>query len=282
MKQENIKFDLPQLSLNLKNVRLGKEHSTRDKHFHKAVELVRVEQGSILCHVDDVIHTLTRNEILLVNSGTIHKLECTKHATITYIQINIDKYSNQFLAYGNYMDRFLKSNHAKKLCIFHGENELSSIFDNIKHEFEQKSFCYEEYIKAYIFMLVAFMRRNQLLSDINSLCDRKKLTQLSPVIQYIDENYSTKLSLQELSDIINSDKYRLCRLFKGATGFTIFEYINFVRLLCAEEMLIKSQKNVSEIAFECGFASIQYFNRMFKESRGYTPRLYRKMFSELF
>jgi len=280
MERENIKYAIPKLALFLRTIKINAHSHTLGVHFHKEVELVRVQEGEVVCCIENDEHVLGKDDIILINSSVVHKLMCSSRATITYMQIDLDKYSEQFAAYGGYLDKFLKNNNAEKFAITHGRNELISIFDNIQKEFEEKNFCYNEYIKGYIYNLVAFMRRHLLLSDANTLCDASKLPELLPVVQYINGNYHTKLSLDELGKIIKSDRFRLCRLFKAATHSTLFEYINFVRLLSAEEMLIHSQKNIGEIAFECGFASIQYFNRVFKENRGYTPGTFRKMFAE--
>ncbi len=280
MKQENITYDIPKLALFLKTIPIDANSSTRGVHFHKAIELVRVHEGEIVCCIENDEHVLSKDDIILINSSTMHRLMSSSRAIVTYMQINLEKYLEQKTAYGSYLDKFIKSNTAEKFAIAHGQNELTLIFDKIKKEFEEKNFCYDDYIRGYIYNLVAFMRRNALLSDVSSLCDAGKLTELSPVVEYIDKNYGTKLSLESLAELIKSDRFRLCRLFKAATHSTLFEYINFVRLLSAEEMLIKSHKSISEIAFECGFASIQYFNRVFKENRGYTPGTFRKMFAE--
>ncbi len=280
MKQENIIYDIPKLGFFLKTIKAGMNSNMRGVHFHKAVELVRVLEGEILCRIEEDELALGKDDIILINSSTVHQLMCKSHAVVTYLQINLEKYTEQTTAYGSYLDKFIKSNTAEKFAIMHGQNELSSVFEKIKIEFEEKKFCYNEYIKAHIYALVAFMRRNYLLSDVSILCDSGRLFELAPVVEHIDNNFHTKLSLDELAAIIKSDRFRLCRLFKAATNATLFEYINFVRLLSAEEMLLQSQKNIGEIAFECGFASIQYFNRVFKESRGYTPGVFKKMFSE--
>ena len=276
--QENIIFGMPVIAMNLKTISMDKYGNPRGIHFHKAVELVQVNEGEIVCHIDNDEILLKCNDILLINSGVIHKLVFNSLAGVTYIQIDLDKYLELSPSYSGYLNKFIMNSTAKKFLLLQEENELTTIFGNIKKEFEEKKFCYKDYIRTYIYGLVAFMKRNFLLSDLNTLCDGNKLTELVPVVEYIDKNYNTKFSLDMLGEIINCDRFRLCRLFKAATHLTLFEYINFVRILSAEEMLIKSRKNISEIAFDCGFSSIQYFNRVFKESRGYSPMLYKKLF----
>ncbi len=279
--QENITFSMPTAALFLNTKHVDQDSTLRGIHFHKAIELVQVHKGELIGYIDDESYHLDCQDILLINSGVMHRLVCNRSASFTYIQIDMDKYIEQRTLWGGYLDKFITNHTSKKCLLLHGENELITIFNNIKREFEEKNFCYDEYIKAYIYTLMAFMRRNVLVSDANSFCDRRKLTELAPVIQYIDANYNTKLSLDQLAEMINSDRFRLCHMFKAATRSTLFEYINFVRIQSAEDMLIKSQKNISEIAFDCGFASIQYFNRVFKESRGYTPGVYKKSFQNM-
>ena len=280
MQRENIVFQLPSLSVNLTTLNMRPRGVYRDMHFHRAVEFVRVHKGEVVCHTKSTACTITNHDILIINSGVVHKLSSNTDAEVTYVQINIDKYVNSLSNSGAYIDRFIESTASEDFRVLPCDNELSAILDNIKKEFEKKDRFYEEYIKAHAFMLVAFLRRNCLLSDINTICDHKKVALIEPVIKYIDENFSGKLTLDELAARINISRFQLCRLFKEATGSTVFDYINFVRLYHAEEMLINSEKTVSEIAFDCGFASIQYFNRAFKAYNGFAPSIYKKQFSE--
>lgn len=72
-----------------------------------------------------------------------------------------------------------------------------------------------------------------------------------------------------------SGRNYLCKLFKRATDMTLTDYINYVRVRRAAEMLRTTDRNSMEIAYACGFASQQYFNRIFKREFGQTPKAYR-------
>lgn len=98
-----------------------------------------------------------------------------------------------------------------------------------------------------------------------------------PIISYISENYQKKITLDDLCEVSNFSKFYLCKLFKKSLGVSTTEYINFVRCANAEQQILNSDKNISEIVYESGFASTQYFNRMFKLYYGYTPTAYKKM-----
>ena len=66
----------------------------------------------------------------------------------------------------------------------------------------------------------------------------------------------------------------ICKTFKKATGQTLVDYINFVRLQKARALLTAGDSNIAQVAFSCGFSSVQYFNRVFKNYYACTPSVY--------
>jgi len=99
-----------------------------------------------------------------------------------------------------------------------------------------------------------------------------------PVIEIIDSSYNETLNLENLSKILHLNKDYFCRLFKKTTGASVVEYINFVRICKAEELL-KSNMNITDIAHATGFSSLSYFNRIFNKYKGYSPTYFRKFYS---
>jgi AraC-like DNA-binding protein len=73
------------------------------------------------------------------------------------------------------------------------------------------------------------------------------------------------------------NKSYLCRLFRNATGTTLWDFINFVRVCKSEEMLAGNM-NLSEIAYAVGFSSPSYFHRTFKKYKNLPPSEYRKLY----
>ena len=94
------------------------------------------------------------------------------------------------------------------------------------------------------------------------------------VILYISENFSKKISLNDISEKLKINKFTLAREFKAMTNKTIFEYINIFRCLEAEK-LIKNGLRIKEAAKNCGFNNFSYFTKTFKKIIGITPKEYR-------
>ena len=57
---------------------------------------------------------------------------------------------------------------------------------------------------------------------------------------------------------------------------TVMEYILKTRIVMAQGMLRKERLSVTEISNRCGFSSISYFSRVFRQDTGMTPLQYKK------
>ncbi|MBK3497032.1 methylphosphotriester-DNA--protein-cysteine methyltransferase family protein [Viridibacillus sp. YIM B01967] len=97
------------------------------------------------------------------------------------------------------------------------------------------------------------------------------------ITEYIDKNFTEKLTLERLGDIAHGSPYHLHRTFKKIKGITPVEYIYQVRLNVAKEHLIKTNKTISDIAICVGIPNTSYFITLFKKKIGHTPAQYRQM-----
>lgn len=98
----------------------------------------------------------------------------------------------------------------------------------------------------------------------------KSFENVKETIKYIRENFNRKLSLDELSRNVYTDKYSLTREFKRITGQTVVEFINNYRCQRAADCLLFGL-SVSEAAQICGFDNLSYFTKTFKKHMGIMP-----------
>lgn len=94
---------------------------------------------------------------------------------------------------------------------------------------------------------------------------------------YIGKNYSSKLSLDTISNEFFISKFHLSREFKKIFGTTIGDYILKQRISKAKSLLRFSEASIDEIAADCGFSDGGYFIRVFKNEEKLTPAKYRKL-----
>lgn len=94
-------------------------------------------------------------------------------------------------------------------------------------------------------------------------------------IKYINDNIEKKISLQEIADYVHASRSYLCGEFKKAMGTGIFRYIQEQKIERAKQMLLLTEKPLVEISTLLSFSSQSYFQKIFKEIEGITPKEFR-------
>ncbi|MEA4889140.1 MAG: AraC family transcriptional regulator [Clostridiaceae bacterium] len=98
---------------------------------------------------------------------------------------------------------------------------------------------------------------------------------VNTVINFIEQNYFRKITLDELSSITYLSTYYLLRLFKKYTGYTPGEYINKYRLDFSKKLLLEPELTIKQIALNLGFNTHSYFSKLFRQSTGLSPEQFR-------
>lgn len=126
------------------------------------------------------------------------------------------------------------------------------------------------------------------LTDIITLCytenntSEKKsggsgLDKIIAVRDYLDENYSRNIVLDDLENLFYISKFHLSREFKKLTGITIMNYLNSRRISEAKKMLRFTDQSIGSIALACGIPDVNYFTKVFTRYESMTPSSYRKL-----
>lgn len=99
---------------------------------------------------------------------------------------------------------------------------------------------------------------------------------ISKVVNFINENYATDLSISDIAACVNLNPRYLGVLFKDATGHTLIEYLNIVRIKKAKQLLAKGDKAIKDISMDVGYNDVHAFIRHFKKMNNITPSEYRE------
>jgi len=94
---------------------------------------------------------------------------------------------------------------------------------------------------------------------------------IQDILLYINEHLTEPLTLDHLAANFYINKYHLCKIFKGITGYTIHHYITYKRLLLARELHGKGY-TLLEASISAGFNSYAHFYKMYKREFGTSPR----------
>lgn len=98
---------------------------------------------------------------------------------------------------------------------------------------------------------------------------------LGRAMTYIESNLSERLSIEQIARAAAISPRTLMRLFRNEAGASVVGFILQRRVARARQLLRQTGRTCAEIAFECGFGSVQHFNRMFRRFERASPTQWR-------
>lgn len=283
MRVEVIKSNVPDLPVLLADGGSGSACMREcGVHIHDEIEILLSLNGSLLVCADGKSVRLIKGDAVIINRRVPHSTRQLEPYTIEgMLQFRIEKLqSREFEHMNRYLSLLISSD--DEPMIFIGKNEpaaaeIAELMGRMFDENKKKEANYEIFIRGYMELLLGTLYRNNILRDASEAYNDEAVKKVWPVIEYIDKNYEKPLALEDLSKILNMNKQYFCRVFKRATKNTPTEYINFVRVWKAENLLTTTDESVLEISMTVGFSSVSYFNRIFKKLKKTTPTAYRSI-----
>ncbi|RXZ79998.1 AraC family transcriptional regulator [Paenibacillaceae bacterium] len=107
---------------------------------------------------------------------------------------------------------------------------------------------------------------------------KHQMDALSPVIHYMEENYSRTITLAELAALLGVTPQHICVLFQQALGARPIEYLTRIRIHKAKELLLqRPDTEIKTIAAQVGYEHTSYFIKLFKLQEGLTPVMFRRI-----
>ena len=154
--------------------------------------------------------------------------------------------------------------------------ELKSCAENIFIHAKKNGVLSDLMLKAELLRLLVMLAENGgiYLTDERHP-DRIEI--IRPALEYISKHFMETVTIDDLAELTHLSRSYFMSSFKKSTGIGAIEYMNHLRIKRARELLLCSEKNISEIAYECGFTNLANFNRQFLKQNGISPRQYRKL-----
>ncbi len=104
-------------------------------------------------------------------------------------------------------------------------------------------------------------------------------TRIDKVFEYMLQNYTQEISLNEMAEKVNMSVSAFCKFYKKRTGKTFTQTLNEIRVGHACKLFIENKKTVAEVSYLSGFKNLSYFHRNFKKITNYAPLEYRRRFN---
>ena len=132
------------------------------------------------------------------------------------------------------------------------------------------------YVRAELLHLFSILEGMGLIRDKCPLEEEKKAELLKACILYMEEHYTEKLYIRDLSSICQLNEQYFTRFFGSHVGVSPLEYLNRYRVKKATAMICYSEEKIIDIAKKTRFHNQGNFIKTFKTVMGETPMQYRK------
>lgn len=159
--------------------------------------------------------------------------------------------------------------------LFHDKYYILDYFDNNVINKFVDTMLYLVNKPSQPFELLACHLINDLIIQIMLLNANTSSYAFIKTIEYIEENFEKKITIDELADIAKMSKYHFIRKFKRTYSETPYEFITRFKINKSKSLLLTSEHSIDEISLMVGFNDATTFIRAFKKLTGITPNKYR-------
>ena len=251
-----------------------------DAHVHDAIECIYVDHGSLRVYVDGTENFLSEGDFIIFRSMGIHSVytEDREQNDLYVLKVStktVYDYSPTDLA-GKFALKFTSYDPRLKY-IWRAEEIIGT---EIGHGLLRllKEYSSATPLRDLTVLISALMIFEEVYKG--SFSDNEVSSGKSEVvfdaIVYINRNLDKKFTEEDIAKEFGVSCGHFSREFKHATGRTFKEYIVDMRVAHAEQLLLNTNLQISEIAASCGYSNISYFIALYKKIKGKTPLKVRK------
>lgn len=252
-----------------------------ESHWHEQFQFLYFEQGEALIYCNSRPYEIQPGNLMIINSNEIHYGEALCQHLVYFlvkVDLNFLLSSHGDFCQIKYISPLLQGRTRFQNHIIQDDQLAQQIKKIVEEYAQQKTGC-ELAIKAYLYHIVVLLLRNYQQKNLHkNLQERqeKNLHQIRTTLEYMDQHYSENINLAQMANLSNMSNQHFCRVFKSITGKRPMDYINYLRINKAVDLLEKSNFNISEIAMAVGFDDSNYFSRLFKKYQKTSPSSLRK------
>lgn len=288
--RENKSHGVPEFPLHLYKVEHpAGVHSILPVHWHNEMEIIYLSQGSAVFRIENRELAIGAGDALVVHPGELHSGTNDHDAGVCYYSVVfklswLSSYQNDRIQ-ELFLGPILQGIDRLPTLLSATTGTPSEVLEHIKQlliRFEHRSPAYELGLKGVLLLLIADICRHGLMErrdSPESQPRREDNQQIKKVLAYMEQHSHEKLELDQLAAVVSLSRSHFCKFFKTQTGMRPMEYINFIRINKAAELLRTGEHNVLEAALESGYQHASYFSKWFRIYMNMTPSEYKDTYA---
>ncbi len=252
-----------------------KNHN-QNVHVHECCELFLCLEGGNSFLIDDKLYEISDGDLFVINQFEAHKVAPDKSDKFKRYIMHIHPAFLYDLSGSdaNLSECFYAANRVNKITL--NTNQLQKLVDLFESLKNKEVYGDQTYKKLRVTEILLETNRLFALSSKQNTEDVSHKT-IHLVIDYINNNYSKELKLEDIAKSAFISVNQLCRIFNKYCSTTVTKYIISKRITEAKKLLADGT-SVTDTAYMCGFNDYANFIKTFKKTVGISPGKYRLEF----
>ncbi len=249
-----------------------------NQHFHNLLEIGCCHYGTGDLVIEDDSYRFGENMVSCIPANFLHvtKSDDDVEAYWEYLYINpsdILKASNRTQ---QEINEVLEAVNQKAFFVNGEENPIlftlvSAIIEEMRRNEEYQRECVRGMVYALLYEIAQYNSGKG-----SGISERNGTLMLENAIDYVEKNYAANFKVSELARVCHMSETHFRRIFQEKMNMTPVEYVNFVRVKKACELIDKTDISMEDVAEKVGFITPSTFNRNFKRIIGTSPYQWKK------
>ena len=238
-------------------------------HWHEHLEIHYILEGCAVFHIDQELYEVQAGDLIIANRNELH----AGYSTTVPYEANLLVFDPSDLS------RELGEKNLRFQSLVRGDTTVRTMIAGIFSEQKREELGHRALCRAWVTELLVYLCRHYAAEGVpakDMVKRRRDLERLRPALDYIEQNYSERVSVAQLAKLLCLSPDRLGHLFRDGVGQAPLQYINEIRLRKAMNLLKTEEYTVTEVAQAVGFFDYNHFGRLFRRRYGCTPNQVRQ------
>ncbi len=247
---------------------------------HNFWEFVYVDKGEVTVVADDKKYILNQGSSIFHKPNEWHNIFANGviAPNIAIITFESDSdamkfFENKIIFVGQEQKKLISKIVTEYTNGF--SSPLNDPYTNRLIRHKEPVFASEQMLKIHLCeLLISFIRSNSINSQKTMLNINQDNSIMNLLLNYMNENISKKIKLQELIRYSGTNRTTIENIFRENFGVGAIDYFIMLKIEYAKKHLRENNYNITQISEILGYSSIHYFSRQFKKTTGMTPTEY--------
>ncbi|MBD2863502.1 helix-turn-helix domain-containing protein [Paenibacillus oceani] len=248
-------------------------------HYHRELEWLYIQEGSLQIRVQEQVYTLGPGGVLLVGSSQPHATWTVVSEKVIYLTLHFDLnaysdpsvmlYYRTLYEIDGPLSRFNEQFHTVPQL----REDIGRAISGIYHEMHCRRRGSEVAIGLYVKQLLLSVLRSESEEEGENR-ELPPASNLRQVFDYVERHLSDKIEMDTISKMTNMSYHYFSKYFKKTIGLSFVQYVNIQRIKKAERLLLTEQAKITEIAEKVGITNMTHFYQLFKRYNRCSPKEY--------